>query len=303
MKNYPPYPTHHMPLNNTWPNSVSSPIYQTNSMPLRNPYSVHSSEGIYNTHGQPFYPTHILAQPAVQSFVPGQTILMEPRQQNSDFGQMIKEALVFSTINAGVNRILNPHTNYVENRPDSTSATTTHITYNNQYFNTALGVNDEKMNSTNVLQGFPNNSNGIFTSNIEEGKFLYQESFFIIFYMYQILYIPINIFCSNSVRIKTPIIESHINENINTSIIVSSNQKNLSNNSISINNKFFYKISDDELFKISEELFAKSSHNIYKFIKLNLQTQVTSLNITDEAKESYVLIIYIFLLLTDFNCF
>ncbi|XP_031775682.1 uncharacterized protein LOC100864928 [Apis florea] len=256
MKNYPPYPTHHMPLNNTWPNSVSSPIYQTSSMPLRNPYSVHSSEGIYNTHGQPFYPTHILAQPAVQSFVPGQTILMEPRQQNSDFGQMIKEALVFSTINAGVNRILNPHTNYVENRPDSTSATTTHITYNNQYFNTALGVNDEKMNSTNVLQGFPNNSNGIFTSNIEE------------------------------VRIKTPIIESHINENINTSIIVSSNQKNLSNNSISINNKFFYKISDDELFKISEELFAKSSHNIYKFIKLNLQTQVTSLNITDEAKES-----------------
>lgn len=121
--------------------------------------------------------------------------------------------------------------------------------------------------------------------------------------MYQILYIPINIFCSNSVRIRTPIIKSHINENINTSTIVSSDQKNLSNNSISIDNKFFYKISDDELFKISEELFAKSSRNIYKFMKLNLQTQVTSLNITDEAKESYVLI-YIFLLLTDFNnCF
>lgn len=191
MREYPPYPTHHMPLSNTWPNSVSSLPYQTNSMPLRNPYSVHSSEGIYNTHGQPSYSTHyptthILAQPAVQPFVPGQTILMVPGQQDSGrgFGQMIKEALVFSTINAGVNRILNPHThNYVENRPDSTSTTTTHITYNNQYFNTALGVNDEKMNSTNVLQttGFPNNSTGIFTSNIEKGKFLYQE---IIFHMY-----------------------------------------------------------------------------------------------------------------------
>ncbi|XP_016904867.1 uncharacterized protein LOC107993132 isoform X2 [Apis cerana] len=268
-REYPPYPTHHMPLSNTWPNSVSSLPYQTNSMPLRNPYSVHSSEGIYNTHGQPSYSTHyptthILAQPAVQPFVPGQTILMVPGQQDSGrgFGQMIKEALVFSTINAGVNRILNPHTthDYVENRPDSTSTTTTHITYNNQYFNTPLGVNDEKMNSTNVLQvtGFPNNSTGIFTSNID-----------------------------NVHRNGIPIIESHINENINTSTIVSSDQKNLSNNeSISINNTFFYKISDDELFKISEELFAKSSRNIYKFIKLNLQTKVTSLNVTDEAKES-----------------
>lgn len=76
---------------------------------------------------------------------------------------------------------------------------------------------------------------------------------------------------------------------------MSSDQKNLSNNeSISINNTFFYKISDDEFFKISEELFAKSSRNIYKFIKLNLQTKVTSLNVTDEAKESYVVIIYFF---------
>ncbi|XP_043786954.1 uncharacterized protein LOC122711867 isoform X4 [Apis laboriosa] len=265
MREYPPYPTHHMPLSNTWPNSVSSLPYQTNSMPLRNPYSIHSSEGIYNAHGQPsystHYPTHILAQPAVQPFVPGQTILMVPGQQDSGrgFGQMIKEALVFSTINAGVNRILNPHTthNYVESKPDSTSTTTTHITYNNQYFNTALGVNDEKMNSTNVLQvtGFPNNSTGIFTSNIENVR-----------------NIPIN--------------ESQINENINTSTIVSNDQKNLSNNSISIDNTFFYKISDDELFKISEELFAKSSRNIYKFIKLNLQTQVTSFNVTDKAKES-----------------
>lgn len=73
---------------------------------------------------------------------------------------------------------------------------------------------------------------------------------------------------------------------------MSNDQKNLSNNSISIDNTFFYKISDDELFKISEELFAKTSRNIYKFIKLNLQTQVTSFNVTDKAKESYVLIFF-----------
>ncbi|KAK9298457.1 hypothetical protein QLX08_008236 [Tetragonisca angustula] len=261
----PHYPANSMPLGNPY-STHSSPFHPTNSMPLGNPYSTHPSGPAFNIPGQSpsYYPqqTHTFAQPAVQPFVPGQTILMMPGQQDSGrgLGQMVKEALVFSTINAGVNRLINPHTHhYVESKPvdPASAAPTTHITYNNQYFNTAPNDND-KMNSTNVSQ-----ANGLPTSPIAPTS---------------------NVGAGSG----TSIIGSRVNENVTTSPTeakVTSGQNNVPNNPASMDN-LFYKISDDELFKISEELFAKNSHNIYKYIKMNLQTRVTPSNITtDEAKE------------------
>ncbi|CAL7943098.1 unnamed protein product [Xylocopa violacea] len=60
---------------------------------------------------------------------------------------------------------------------------------------------------------------------------------------------------------------------------------NAANDQNSTPNNLLYRISDDELYRISEELFAKNSHNISKYIKLNLQTRVTSPNVTDKANE------------------
>ncbi|KAK9298455.1 hypothetical protein QLX08_008236 [Tetragonisca angustula] len=283
---------------NPYYNNKATISTQTHSR-WSNPYSEANRPSVLNSQpaasgGQPFpigfkdYPqtrpiqTHTFAQPAVQPFVPGQTILMMPGQQDSGrgLGQMVKEALVFSTINAGVNRLINPHTHhYVESKPvdPASAAPTTHITYNNQYFNTAPNDND-KMNSTNVSQ-----ANGLPTSPIAPtsnvgGNIPSSEN------------IPntSNIPSLSLAGSGTSIIGSRVNENVTTSPTeakVTSGQNNVPNNPASMDN-LFYKISDDELFKISEELFAKNSHNIYKYIKMNLQTRVTPSNITtDEAKE------------------
>lgn len=277
----PHYPTNSMPLGNTY-STHTSPFHPTNSMPLGNPYSTHPSGPAFNIPGQApsYYPqqTHTFAQPAVQPFVPGQTILMMPGQQDSrqGLGQMVKEALVFSTINAGVNRLINPHTHhYVESKPadPAPTAPTTHITY--QYFNTAP---NDKMNSTNVSQ-----TNGLPTSPVAPTLNVGGN-------------IPSSENIPNTSNIPslagngsgTSIIGSRVNENVTTSPTeakLTSGQNNVPNNPASIGNSF-YRISDDELSKISEELFAKNSHNMLKYIKMNLQTRATSSNITtDEAKE------------------
>ncbi|OAD60592.1 Poly(U)-specific endoribonuclease like protein, partial [Eufriesea mexicana] len=262
---HPPYPIHPMPSSNSWSHPISRGYDQITSTPLGNPYSMHTPGGAYSAPGQPsYYPqqTHFLAQPAVQPFVPGQTVVIAPGQQDSGrgFGQMVKEALVYSTINAGVNRILNPHTHhhYVESKPDPTSTSTTHITYNNQYFNTPPGVNNN-MNSTSTPQAI-----GPTTNNFPTEVFNVVE---------------------NGIRTPTA---SHIHEKQitpSTGSSASNDQKNPFNNPANINSMLSYRVSDDELFRISEELFRKRSHDISKYIKLNLQNRVTSPNVTDEAKE------------------
>lgn len=272
-----------------------SPPYQTNSMPLGNPYSMHTpGNAAYNVPGQPYYPqqTHVLAQPAAQPFVPGQTVLMVPGHQDSGrgLGQMVKEALVFSTINAGVNRILNPHTShthYVESKPDAAPATTTHVTYNNQYFNTPPGVNGT-MNSANVPQGTGaanNYQNGAYppaTPQATGSNNYYPSGGFNSGVASSSA--PIN-------GIGTPVAGPRGTDNTNASTTtanVSSDQKNILNSSASVENTLLYRISDDDLLKISEEIYARTPQDLFKHIKLNLQTRVTSPNVTDEAKEPCV---------------
>ncbi|CAK9817153.1 Endoribonuclease CG2145 [Anthophora plagiata] len=289
-----PYPTHSMPSSGSWSHSNPSPYHPTNSMPLGNPYSMHPPGGAYHAPGQGYYPQQpqVLAQPAVQPFVPGQTILMVPEQNSGrGFGQMVKEALVFSTINAGVNRLINPHTHhYVESKPDTASSPTTHITYNNQYFNTVPGMNGTT-NPTNTPQGTgqtnsysggtpsanmppaigPTNSypSGGSSVPLSGNESPYMSN------------IPSNTGGSGSTGRGTPVIESRVTENVTTPTA----QPDTVNSVAADNNVLQYRISDNELYRISEELFAKSSHDISKRIKLNLQTRVTSPNVTDEAKE------------------
>lgn len=46
-------------------------------------------------------------------------------------------------------------------------------------------------------------------------------------------------------------------------------------------------ISDIELLNISEELFNKSSHELYNHLSIKYQGQTTSKNLTDNAPERY----------------
>ncbi|XP_017791351.1 PREDICTED: poly(U)-specific endoribonuclease homolog [Habropoda laboriosa] len=301
-----PYPTQHMPPPGSLSHSAPSPYHPTNSMPLGNPYSMHPPGGVYNAPGQASYPQQpqMFAQPATQPFIPGQTILMVPEKHDSGrgFGQMVKEALVFSTINAGVNRIINPHTHhYTESRPatdtaaPAAAAPTTHVTYNNQYFNGVPGTPDAA-NPTNMPQGtgqtnnysggtptsnmppvtgltnsYPSGGNGVPSSGNESP------------YVPNIPNIPSNTDSSSSTGSghRTSITGSRTNENV----AAPTAESNAANPTTADPNVLQYRISDNELYQISEELFMKSSHDISKMIKLNLQTRVTSPNVTDEARE------------------
>ncbi|CAL7943097.1 unnamed protein product [Xylocopa violacea] len=299
MTGHPPYPIHPTHSGNPWSGSspVSPPLHQTNSMPLGNPYSIHTPGGAYNapTYGQHYYSQQpqMLAQPAMQPFVPGQTILMMPAQDSGrGVGQLVKEALVYSTINAGVNRLINPHHHshyYSESRSDAAAATpvpTTHITYNNQYFNTPPGAAGT-INSANVTQGAeaPSNPNGASTSSVPQAQGSVNNQ-------------PsgatnageTNRPSSGNANSYTP--RSHSSDASSSSSAGSDRSTatpvtglNAANDQNSTPNNLLYRISDDELYRISEELFAKNSHNISKYIKLNLQTRVTSPNVTDKANE------------------
>lgn len=174
----PPYPmgTGSMPQpghtgNVGFHSSVSHPNYNTMSQPnLATPhYNAPLSQGgyhpsmaqpAYNPHfsshsygqpsyGQPSYhptmaqPGGYYPQPVYQPAPPasGPVIIMAGQQSGGGrgLGQMIAEAAVFSTINAGVNRLINPypsfhhHDGYQSGVPSQTSqsSSTTHITYNN----------------------------------------------------------------------------------------------------------------------------------------------------------------------------
>ncbi|XP_043255438.1 poly(U)-specific endoribonuclease homolog isoform X2 [Colletes gigas] len=293
------YPHSAPPPSGPWPtHSYPPPNYHPSAMPMGNPYSLHPSGGAYHAPGQANYPQQpqVLAQPASQPFIPGQTVIMVPGQQDSGrgFGQLVKEALVFSTINAGVNRLINPHTHYTPSTSDSSSssqpAATTHVTYNNQYFNTPPATN-----------GAPNPTPNAGAGNMPSSPLEYGNTY------------PTS---SPNGGVSSPVTGTGNGGGGNIGTVnggggnigtgqtgnigigqtgnvappstaqtnAASNQGNLSNNSNTVANIPFYKISDNDLFTISEDLFSKSL-DVSKYIKLNLQKRSTSSNITDEAKE------------------
>lgn len=239
----------------------------------------------------------MLGQSVAQPYTPGQTVIMVPGQQDSGrgLGQMFKEALVFSTVNAGVNRLINPYPHYHPSESASSGAagsTTTHITYNNHYFNTVPGINGT-VDTTNVSPGSgpdpapaspspgsynpfspagmtgsipasPGNTNaGSIGTNTMSG--------------------------TSSVGGGVPIPATGANTatGANAASTNTSNQSNI-NNSTPVPT-LQYRISDEELYRISEKLFKMSSISISDKIKLNLQNRTVStngtLNITDIAKD------------------
>lgn len=305
----PPYPGHPLGHSNQ-PHSTYNPSYSVPSQTIGhpssypahipppipgtfgNPYSTHPVGGTYGAAGHSYYPQqHVMAQPAAQPYIPGQTVIMVPGQQDSGrgFGQMVKEALVFSTINAGVNRLLNPHPHYVHDysRPaisDSTSET--HITYNNHYFNTVPPGSVSPV-SPNVPQGnvpvaYPANPSPMNPNPNPVNNPVITPG------------VSIPTIVSNG-SMTYPAGDSSVNtmgtaSNVQASPAVPPNEFSAGN---TVNNQGTsnqgtvlyspqYKISDNDLSNLTEELFVKQEVNISKYLTLHLQNK--SENLTDSAK-------------------
>lgn len=279
------FPSHPIGHPTSYPAHVPPPVPGT----FGNPYATYPVGNAYGSTGPSYYPQqHMLAQPAAQPYIPGHTVIMVPGQQDSGrgFGQMVKEALVFSTINAGVNRLLNPHHHTFvsdSSRPASSSSTTTsetHITYNNHYFN---GV---PTGNTPVVPPSPNQGSVSYPANypspvnnpaITPG-------------------VSIPTIVGNNSSVVNPS-DSSVGTTGTTNSMGGSSAippngypaNNTMNNQESDqwanSNMPQYRISDDELWTLTEELFALQEFNVSKYLTLNLQSAAKSPNITDEAKE------------------
>ncbi|KAK2580620.1 hypothetical protein KPH14_007732 [Odynerus spinipes] len=292
------------PASHNYPPQPGAPHFPSmpNSHPINNPYGGYVPSGQNLPHGQTFYPqqqVQYFSQPAAQPYIPGQTTILMPNQQSSGrgFGDMIKEALVFSTINAGVNRLINPHTHYYEPRPatsDGTADSKTYITYNNHYHNFYPG-NTTTGTADAPNPGFPPNQ--AFNPAAPNS--------------------PFNPAAPNSPPNPATMINPgsynpsvNVPSTLNTNNMGLPNQSNTMSTSTNVLNDrnsyaqgnnanpqtstvgntvgiFQYPISDDDLYKISEDLFAREEHNVTKYITLNLQSRFTpgntTGNITDVA--------------------
>lgn len=310
-----PYPRPPYPISNSNPHLSSYPISYTNQpsftphypsqtighpssypahvpppMPgtFGNPYSTHPGVG-YGSAGHGYYSQpHVLAQPAAQPYIPGQTVIMVPGQQNSGrgFGQMVKEALVFSTINAGVNRVLNPHHHHVyHTRPEGSSSDTkseTHITYNNNYFNSSPSdMNTPVSGSSYASQGnTPGTYPATYANPVNNPVISPGVSTPIV--------VQNNTNAMYSTTSNNPSAAS-INNNMNGPPATSPNRDfgNTMNQEASNGTTVYspqYKISDNDLSVLTEELFAKQEINVSRYLTLYLQQK--SLNVTDTATES-----------------
>lgn len=282
---YSPYnPSHSVPSQtighpSSYPAHIPPPVPGT----FGNPYSTHPVGGTYGPTGHSYPQQHVMAQPAAQPYIPGQTVIMVPGQQDSGrgFGQMVKEALVFSTINAGVNRLINPFPHYASNsRPADTSNTPseTHVTYNNNYYYPP-GNPPSASTSSNVPQGnVPVTHPGNYPTPVNNPAITPGVS------------IPTIVGNNSSVTSPTS----------NGSFVNTTNNMGGSSNGFSAGNNTAgtvndqrgpdqgttvyspqYKISDNDLSTLTEELFAKQDFNISKYLTLHLQSK--SENVTDAA--------------------
>lgn len=270
------------------------------------PYLNPSSSGYhpnYQTGGNSFSQPGVIYVPSVVS----------PQRGTGD---IFKEALVHSTVNAGVNaaanRIFYPshfsgnhYSGYGSNSNGyggGSTGSTTHIVHNNYYYdnnnndhlhpsidsqgtgNNAITHFDyqnnqnEKINSNNQNEKTnPNNQNNQNENNNSNNRNNKDES------------IPISSNYHNRHHYHHGNTASTSNNLNNSSNNNNQSQLNSFNNELSSNNSYRQlNITDDELRNLTEDLFSRGEfdkHNIESNIKLNLQKKVNSTNVTDESIE------------------
>ncbi|CAG5093420.1 Similar to CG2145: Poly(U)-specific endoribonuclease homolog (Drosophila melanogaster) [Cotesia congregata] len=282
------------------------------------PYSsvYHPPAGTPNYHPTYVHPP-VYGGASSQPFVPGQNVVVVPgNSKGPGIGQLVKEAVVFSTVNAGVNAAINRVINgapshYYHNNPgyspaysapNSPSVTNnTTIIYNNvpppgqinAYPNVNAGYDPNYNNqpnsfASNVSPSFPNNGNISPSIPNNSGGYNSPQS------------------GSN-----VPVIFSPKFGDSNSSTTISPNLSNqtslyptLSNLTENPNNakdnynatltpvipEIQYYITENELLNLTEHLFMKDEMNkLPKAYVLNFQKKVSnSSNITDEATQPLI---------------
>ncbi|XP_043276343.1 poly(U)-specific endoribonuclease homolog [Venturia canescens] len=270
-----------------------------------------------NPAGQPMY-GHQPAYgggpvPMGQPYVPGQTVVVLPNQQSQDsgrgLGQLFKEALVYSTVNAGVNRIINGaphhhHDGYSSSQPAaqpaaaSTTSTVTNTVIYNQYGTPNPGANGIPAQGQPAASATPGNSAGTSLPSFPSGNPNSGS--------------PTGSPSSNP----STVTDGHPNPSFPhpganpTSGTQNPGQTGTPSNPLNSNNpapqsgtpsvartnntnnetappapEFVYFISNEELWNLTESLFAKDEIKANQYVRMNLQKRSVNPNVTDEAPQ------------------
>lgn len=255
--NNPSYPGYgsHSPYGQAY-----NPSMHHNAPPAYSPpYGGHSYGGqpyggqSYGGFGQPAVsPSYV--QPAIAQ-APALTVLQPSRP---GIGQLAKEALVYSSVSAGVSAAVNrllPGGIYGRSpgSSDGSGGSRTEITYNNYYYNQSTPTNGEATAAANN-NGAPNS--GVPNSGVTNSGAAAQS--------------PIE-----------PEKKTEANAPNNAAPPNNANSPNPQpNNEPSLPN---YPISNDEVKKLTESLFEMDKNNAYKYITVNLQGETKEDSTTDDA--------------------
>ncbi|XP_063973604.1 endoribonuclease CG2145-like isoform X3 [Diachasmimorpha longicaudata] len=246
--------------------------------------------------GVPQYgPPHIYGGPVMsQPYVPGQTIILPSQSSSSPgIGQLVKEALVFSTVNAGVNRLINgaPHHHHygssspqVQPAGSSTVTNNTTIIYNNYGPDQGQGVPGVP---PSVPGAYVPGNPGSYTPGSPGGSYNPSNSG---------SYPPAGLPQSGAPGIPPPVASGSLPNPVGgglpsvpapppaSSAPVGAHR---TNQSVTVAPEAppapQYYISDDELMRLTETLFSKEEMNLKKYVTLYLQNKVKPGNVTDEA--------------------
>lgn len=230
-----------------------NPSMQHNAPPAYSPpYGGHSG----GFGGQPSYSQPSYVQPAIAQ-APALTVLQPSRP---GIGQLAKEALVYSSVSAGVSAAVNRllpggiygrSPGYSNGNGNSGSGSHTEITYNNYYYNQSNPANGEApANNNGAAPAAPANNNG--------GA-------------------PVN---SNAPSSAAPVQSPSDTDQKREA---SSNANSPSPQQNSSSSQPNYPISNDEVKKLSESLFEVDKNNAYKYITVNLQGETKEDSTADDA--------------------
>lgn len=227
-----------------------NPSMHHNAPPAYSPYGGQSygGPGGHQSFGQPSYaqPTSYV-QPAIAQ-APALTVLQPSRP---GIGQLAKEALVYSSVSAGVsaavNRLLpggiygrSPGSN--DGGGGGGSGAHTEITYNNYYYNQSNPANGQATNN--------NDASSASATSVQSSP-------------------------------PTSVADKKVEANNPSNAAPADNsQLPPQNNNPSQPN---YPISNDEVKKLSESLFGMDNNNAYKYITVNLQGETKEDSTTDDA--------------------
>jgi poly(U)-specific endoribonuclease len=236
-----------------------NPSMHHNAPPAYSPYGGQSyggqSYGGHQSFGQPSYAQPSYSQPAyVQPAIaqaPALTVLQPSRP---GIGQLAKEALVYSSVSAGVSAAVNrllPGGIYGRSPGSSNGGSGggghTEITYNNYYYNQSNPANGEAAN---------NNGASSSATPVQSSP-------------------PAPVAPADTDKK----VEANAPSNAASTDNTNSQLPPQNNNPSQPN----YPISNDEVKKLSESLFGVDNNNVYKYITVNLQGETKEDATTDDA--------------------